>query len=72
MAKWDLSKITPPKEPISAIAEMDREIAQVLDDGRPCTTDVFLAYVLEHEDDDWDLRARLNNWVQGDWAAALE
>lgn len=41
-------------------------------DGRPCHTDLFLAHVLEHEDDHYDLRARLKAWVEGSWDDALD
>jgi len=56
MAKWNLDGLTP-KEP---------------SDGRPCNTDVFLVHLLEHEHDNYDLRDRIQDWIEGDWDGALK
>lgn len=60
MAKWTLPEGTSP----SAAPEVG--------DGRPCATDIFLVHILEHEDDHYDLRDRLKDWVEGAWDDALE
>jgi hypothetical protein len=52
------------------IKELERE--RVLNDGRPCVTDVFLAAAIEQLDDKWDFFEAVKCWCEGDWAGALE
>ena len=40
---------------------------KVLDDGRPCVTDVFLAAAIEQLDDKWDFFEAVKCWCEGDW-----
>jgi hypothetical protein len=42
-----------------------------VDDGRPCPTDLFLVHIEAHETDHYDYRARVKDWIEGDWEAAL-
>lgn len=41
-------------------------------DNRPCNTDIFLTHIHQHEDDHFDLRDRIKDWLEGDWDSALE
>lgn len=41
-------------------------------DGRPCNTDLFLVHVKKYEDDHFDLEQRIDDWLHGDWNAALD
>jgi hypothetical protein len=52
------------------IEELERD--KVLDDGRPCVTDVFLAAAIEQLDDKWDFFEAVKCWCEGDWEGALE
>jgi hypothetical protein len=52
------------------IEQLERE--RVLDDGRPCVTDVFLAAAIEQLDDKWDFFEAVKCWCEGDWEGALE
>ena len=52
------------------IAELERK--RVLDDGRPCVTDVFLAAAIEQLDDKWDFFEAVKCWCEGDWEGAFE
>jgi hypothetical protein len=47
-------------------------VKPVLDDGRPCCTDIFLVHVKEYEDDHWDLQQRIDDWLHGAWDEALK
>ena len=52
------------------IEELERD--KVLDDGRPCVTDVFLSAAIEQLDDKWDFFEAVKCWCEGDWEGALE
>ena len=43
-----------------------------MNDGRPCNTDVFIAHVLQHDDDAHGIIIRLKDWVEGAWDSALD
>ena len=43
-----------------------------VDDGRPMNTDVFLGKLFEACDDLWERCEAINEWLHGDWPAALE
>ena len=41
-------------------------------DTRPCHTDLFLLHIGVHEDDHYDYRERIKDWLEGDWDTALD
>jgi hypothetical protein len=52
------------------IEQLERD--KVLDDGRPCVTDVFLSAAIEQLDDKWYFFEAVKCWCEGDWEGALE
>ena len=60
------------KQAHDEIIRLRRVVANKADDGRPCNTDVFLVHMMQHEDDHFDRAARIRDWLEGDWDAALE
>jgi hypothetical protein len=41
------------------------------DDGRPCNMDVFAAALFEDCEDHFDRADAIDEWLHGDWSAAL-
>ena len=71
IAAWNTRADKDRIEQLAATCEqLERD--KVLDDGRPCVTDVFLAAAIEQLDDKWDLFEAVKCWCEGDWEGALE
>jgi hypothetical protein len=84
LAKWDLSKLPEGRKPLpdewfreraqmqERIAELEAKLAELEPkDGRPCSTDEFLAVLLDEIDDYWDTIWAIQEWVEGDWVNAV-
>ena len=49
------------------------ERVRALEDGRPCSTDIWMAAAIQQLDDDkWDFFDACKCWVEGDWDGAME
>lgn len=54
------------------VAELEAKLAELEPkDGRPCSTDEFLAVLLDEIDDYWDTIWAIKEWVEGDWVNAV-
>lgn len=56
----------------SHLSQTPYELSPLVGDGRPYPTDIFIEKLLKAVDNEWDLRAALTDWLEGDWAAATE
>lgn len=43
-----------------------------VDDGRPCSTDAWMAAALDQLKDKWDFFEACKDWCEGDWQGAME
>lgn len=57
---------------ISGLIEAAAPTTAVVDDGRPCHTDIFLGQQVAECPDHYDKKDAIQNWLEGDWAGALE
>ena len=48
------------------------ERVKALEDGRPCSTDIWMAAAIQQLDDKWDFFDACKCWLEGDWDGAME
>ena len=48
------------------------ERVKALEDGRPCSTDIWMAAAIQQIDDKWDFFDACKCWAEGDWDGAME
>lgn len=69
---------TPFVEPVKLeaadrIEELEAKLAKALpNDGRPCSTDVFLSVLLEEIDDHYYWYDAIKPWLEGKWDEAVK
>ncbi|MBP2613050.1 hypothetical protein [Agrobacterium pusense] len=60
-----------PRQTIVVKELMDAASKENPSDGRPCSMDVFVAALFEDCDDHFDRADAIEEWLHGDWEAAL-
>ena len=55
----------------SMTAQLATARRDALEDGRPCSTDVWMVAAIEQLDDKWDFFEACKDWCEGNWEGAM-